>query len=57
MQDDELKRLAKVTIGNSVYVQKLRQKVEATSTTETKVSDHVEYDLETHDQFCTIKIM
>lgn len=53
--EEELKRLAKVTIGNSVYVQKLRQLVEATPPG-TKVTGRVEYDLETHRHFCTIKI-
>jgi hypothetical protein len=54
MQDGELRRLAKVCIGNSVYVQKLRQKVDnATGEAEGDIS----VDLDTHSQFCTIKII
>ena len=52
MQGEELKRLAKVCIGNSVYVQKLRQKVDATG----KATGEVSFDLETHNQFCTTKL-
>jgi hypothetical protein len=52
MQEEELKRLAKVCIGNSVYVQKLRQKVDATG----KATGELSFDLETHNQFCTTKL-
>ena len=52
---EELSRLAKVTIGNSVYVQKLRQKLE-TAASGAKVSGEVEYDMDVHNQLCTVKI-
>jgi hypothetical protein len=52
MQEKELRQLAKVCIGNSVYVQKLRQKVDANG----KATGDVSFDLETHNQFCTTKI-
>lgn len=53
IHEDELRRLAKVCIGNSVYIQKLRQKVDNSSG---KAEGDVSIDLETHNQFCTIKI-
>jgi hypothetical protein len=53
MQENELRRLAKVSIGNSIYVQKLRQKVDATTG---KADGAVSFDVETHNQFCTMKI-
>lgn len=53
IQESELRQLAKVFIGNSVYVLKLRQKVENNNG---KADISVEVDLDTHSQFCTIKI-
>lgn len=55
LHEDELKRLTKVIVGNSVYAQKLRQKVHS-DTTGVKDGERIECDLETHRQFCTIKI-
>jgi hypothetical protein len=55
LQEDELKLFTKVIVGNSVYVLKLRQKVNA-ATAGSKSSERVEFDTETHSQFCTIKI-
>jgi hypothetical protein len=53
MSEEELRRLAKVCIGNSVYVQKLRQKVDSSGKAS---SGNVSFDLETHAQFCTTKL-
>ncbi len=52
LQVDEINRLAKVIIGNSVYLQKLRQKVDGGVI----AKGGVEFDTKTHNQFCTIKI-
>ena len=54
LQNDEINRLAKVTIGNAVFVLKLQQKVNNGSTASAK--GNVEFDLETHNHFCTIRI-
>lgn len=54
LQNDEINRLAKVTIGNTVFVLKLQQKVENGFTVIPK--GNVEFDLETHNHFCTIRI-
>ena len=53
MQEAELRRLAKVCIGNSVYVQKLKQKVDENTG---KADATVDIDVDTHNQFCTVKI-
>ena len=52
MQEKELRQLAKVCIGNSVYVQKLRQVVDADG----KAKGEVSFDLETHHHYCTTKL-
>ena len=52
MQEDEIRRLAKVCIGNSVYVQKLKQAIDADG----KAKGVISFDLETHNQFCITKI-
>lgn len=52
IQENELRQLAKVCIGNSVYVQKLRQVVGDNG----KATGEVSFDLETHNQFCTTKL-
>jgi hypothetical protein len=54
MRDNELRRLAKVCIGNSVYVQKLKQKV-GNADGQKAEGDSV-FDLETHNHYCTVKI-
>ena len=51
-QEDELKRLARVCVGNSVYVQKLRQLVRG----EQAATGTAEIDLDTHSEYCTIKL-
>ena len=53
VQEDELRRLAKVCIGNSVFVQKLKQKIEDPQKTGGKIT----LNLDSHTQFCTIKIL
>jgi hypothetical protein len=53
MRDNELRRLAKVCIGNSVYVQKLKQKV---GNADGQAEGDSVFDLETHNHYCTVKI-
>jgi len=53
---DELKRLAKIVLGNSIYLLRLRQKIETSSTKENSGKRLVEVDRESHKHFCTIKI-
>lgn len=50
--ESELRKLAKVCVGNSVYIHKLKQQI----LSDGKASGDVLFDLETHSQFCTIKI-
>ena len=52
VQEADLRCLAKVCIGNSVYLQKLRQTVQSNG----KASVGVSFDLDTHGEFCTIKL-
>jgi hypothetical protein len=52
IQKEELSKLAKVCIGNSVYLQKLKQKVGSSDQCDAKI----ETDLDTQNWFCTIKI-
>lgn len=54
LQNDEINRLAKATIGNAVFVLKLQQKVDSGLPASAK--GNVEFDLETHNHFCTIRI-
>eukprot|EP00539_Tryblionella_compressa_P001162 CAMPEP_0178733116 /NCGR_PEP_ID=MMETSP0744-20121128/622_1 /TAXON_ID=913974 /ORGANISM="Nitzschia punctata, Strain CCMP561" /LENGTH=225 /DNA_ID=CAMNT_0020385275 /DNA_START=183 /DNA_END=860 /DNA_ORIENTATION=- len=51
IQEDELRQLAKVCVGNSIYLQKLKQII-GEGTTKASVS----IDVNTNKQFCTIKI-
>lgn len=53
IQVDELNQLAKVCIGNSIYLQKLQQVIDIGGG---KAKPKVVLDLKTHNQFCTIKI-
>ncbi len=52
IQEEELRELAKVCVGNSVFVQRLVQMVDATG----KAKGTVSFDLSTHKRFCTIKL-
>lgn len=52
MPEVELRSLLKVCIGNSVYVQKLRQIVEGGGAATAKAV----FDFESHSQFCIIKV-
>ena len=52
MAEAELRSLLKVCIGNSVYVQKLRQLVEAGEAS----SANVTFDFDSHCEFCIIKV-
>lgn len=52
---DELKQLTKVAVGNSVYLLKLRQKVQGVSA-ENGSEGTIEFDMGSHKQFCTIKV-
>lgn len=52
MKEEELKSLAKVCVGNAVYVVKLSQQVRG----EEKASGKVVFDFETNSEFCIIKI-
>ena len=52
VKEEELKSLAKVCVGNSVYVMKLLQQVKG----EGKASGKVVFDFETNSEFCIIKI-
>ena len=54
LKNDEINRLAKVALGNAVFVLKLQQKVDNGFTGNAK--GNVEFDLETHNHFCTIRI-
>lgn len=49
IKESELRNLVKVCVGNSVFAQKLLQTKEGEC-------GKVEFDLETHKQFCAIKI-
>jgi len=51
-KQDEIRRLLKVCIGNSVYLLKLQQVVSATETLVPKV----EFDFQTHAHFCIVKL-
>lgn len=51
--EDELKSLAKVCVGNSVYLMKLTQQVGNGGT----ASGSVEFDFEANDEFCIIKLV
>ena len=48
-----LRDLTKVCIGNSIYIQKLRQVIAS----EEKKDVQVDFDLDTHNQFCIMKLM
>lgn len=50
---DELKQLTKVAVGNSIYLLKLRQKLESA---EHGSKGTVQLDTESHKHFCTIKV-
>ena len=52
MSKDELAGIAKICLGNSIYVQKLKQLIDAK---ETKTAT-VAFDFDTNSEFCTIKI-
>ena len=56
IQTEELNKMAKVCIGNSVYVQKLKQKVGSKDADNTGATTKIVTDLETNRWFCTIKI-
>lgn len=53
VSEKELKSLAKVCVGNSVYLMKLSQQVSDGGT----ASGKVEFDFETNDEFCIIKLV
>jgi hypothetical protein len=52
VKEEELKSLAKVCVGNSVYVTKLSQQIKGGE----KASGKVVFDFETNSEFCMIKI-
>jgi len=52
---DELKQLAKVTVGNSVYLLKLQQKLKGPPA-DKSVKTTIEIDADSHRHFCTIKV-
>ena len=52
---DELKQLAKVTVGNSVYLLKLQQKLKGPPA-DKSVQANIEIDADSHKHFCTIKV-
>lgn len=52
VKEEELKSLAKVCVGNAVYVIKLLQQVRG----EDKASGKVVFDFESNSEFCTIKL-
>lgn len=51
-RQEELRQLAKVCLGNSIYLQKLIKEIEETGETKARVT----IDTKTNKQFCTIKI-
>lgn len=53
MTKDELNQIAKVCVGNSVYVQKMKQVV---STKEGKV-ESVSFEFASNKQFCMVKLV
>lgn len=55
IDDEELKELAKVVIGNNIYLLKLRQKHQAAAI-DNGEQEHITCDTTTHRSFCTIKI-
>jgi hypothetical protein len=52
MSKDELSELVKVCVGNSIYVQKLKQLIESRDLK----SDIVGFEFSTNCDFCTIKL-
>ena len=54
IQDDEMRSLLKVCVGNSVYVQRLRQLVQDPKLSEKKIT--VSFDFSAHHEFCIIKL-
>ena len=52
---DELKQLAKVAVGNSVYLLKLQQKLKSRQA-DGRVEATIEIDADSHKRFCTIKV-
>lgn len=52
IQADELHKLSKVCLGNSIYLQKLKQIIDSGE----NAKPSVVLDMKTHTQFCTIKI-
>ena len=52
MSKEELNQVAKVCVGNSVYVQKMKQLVTAK---DAKV-DTVDFDFDSNKEFCTVKL-
>lgn len=52
IQCEELNKLAKVCVGNSVYLQKLKQQVGSKEGRNIKI----DMDVDTHEGFCTIKL-
>lgn len=52
VKEEELKSLAKVCVGNSVYVMKLSQQVRGGE----NASGKVVFDFETNSEFCILRI-
>lgn len=53
VSEEELRSLARVSVGNSVYLMKLSQQVSNGGT----ASGKVEFDFGTNDEFCIIKLV
>ena len=59
IQETEIRSFAKVCIGNSVYIQKLRQEIESATTSKNiaaKSKTKITFDMDASEQFCTIKL-
>ena len=52
MTKDELNQVAKVCVGNSVYIQKLKQ---MSSSKDTNL-EYVSFDFDVNKEFCTVKL-
>jgi Mak10 subunit, NatC N(alpha)-terminal acetyltransferase len=58
LQEDEVRGLLKVCVGNSVYLMRLQQLLRPSSSTtsEKKVKVKVDFDFDAHKEFCIIKL-
>jgi hypothetical protein len=54
LQEEEVRGLLKVCVGNSVYLMRLQQLLRSTPSSERKVK--IDFDFDAHKEFCIIKL-